>query len=82
MLLAIGKMYIEIRYWDRSLFNVFLISDYIDRHFSWNRGTPLYSLLREWWDKLENNGAITESIREAKGKIDRISFSKYDVCFR
>ncbi len=69
---------IEIRYWDRSLFNVFLISDYIDRHFSWNRWTPLYSLLREWWDKLENNWAITESMRKAKGEIDSIPFSKFD----
>ena len=38
---------IEIKATDRASLNVFLVSDYIDRHFSWNKGNPLYSLLKQ-----------------------------------
>ena len=37
----------EIRTNDRAALNVFLIKDYIDQHFSWNKGNPLYSLLKK-----------------------------------
>lgn len=37
---------VEIRANDRASFNVFLVSDYIDRHFSWSKGSPLYSLFK------------------------------------
>ena len=28
---------------DRALLNCYMISDYLDRHFSWNKGNPLYA---------------------------------------
>lgn len=69
---------ISISAYDRAKLNVFMISDYIDRHFSWGKGTPLYSLLKQQdsADSEENN-IIIESLREAKTKIDSYSFEKF-----
>jgi len=70
---------IKINAKDRSEFNVFMISDYVDRHFSWSKGTPLYSLLRQQnqSDYLADNDIIVDALREAKYKIDSISFEKF-----
>ena len=38
---------VEIKANDRAKFNAFIISDYIDSHFSYGRGTPLTSILRK-----------------------------------
>ncbi len=65
---------IEIKSTDRAKFNVFLISDYFDRHFSWNRGNPLYSLLQEEEMDVEAPNILINAIREAKEKIDSSSF--------
>ncbi|MGD1853583.1 MAG: ATP-dependent endonuclease [Leptolyngbyaceae cyanobacterium] len=68
---------VEIKARDRAKLNVFLVSDYIDRHFSWNRGNPLYSLLRQeedWQDEQEKN-ILIEALREAKNTVDNSSFS-------
>jgi putative ATP-dependent endonuclease of the OLD family len=70
---------VPISSYDRAKFNVFLISDYVDRHFSWNKGTPLYSLLKQHdTDDLENSNIIIESLREAKIKIDDYSFGHFE----
>ena len=56
-----------------------MISDYIDRHFSWTKGSPLYSILRE--NQSLSNGKsdiIIEALREAKEKIDKNSFDHFD----
>jgi predicted ATP-dependent endonuclease of OLD family len=56
---------IEIRSRDRARLNVFLVSDYLDRHFSWSKGAPLYSLL-----KAEDSSTTTEElIVDANRKI-------------
>lgn len=71
---------IEIKAKDRANLNVFLISDYIDKHFSWNYGAPLYSLLRQeenWQDAQEKN-ILIEPLREAKVKVDDSSFNHLD----
>lgn len=68
----------EIRAWDRALFNAFFITDYIDRHFSWNKWTPLYSLLKDEWEWTESNGVILESIRAAKSQIDSEEYNWFD----
>ncbi|MFA5197584.1 MAG: ATP-binding protein [Patescibacteria group bacterium] len=61
---------------DRAKLNVFMISDYIDRHFSWSRGNPLYSILKETQPSGdEKSDVIIEALREAKEKIDQHSFS-------
>ena len=63
---------------DRAKFNVFMVSDYIDRHFSWSRGNPLYSILKESQSsKEEKNSVIIDAIREAIDKIDQASFSQF-----
>jgi putative ATP-dependent endonuclease of the OLD family len=69
---------IEIRASDRATLNVFLVSDYIDRHFSWNKGNPLYSLLKQEDTEEEKSNVIIEAFREAKEKIDANAFSNLD----
>lgn len=65
---------IEMRANDRAKLNVFLISDYIDKHFSWNKGNPLYSLLKQEDTIGEKNNIILDAFREAKQEIDANSF--------
>ncbi|QQS28898.1 MAG: AAA family ATPase [Sphingobacteriales bacterium] len=69
---------IEIRANDRASLNVFLVSDYIDRHFSWSKGNPLYSLLKEEDTTTEKTNVIIDAFREAKEKIDSTAFSHLD----
>ena len=73
-----GQQPIEIRANDRASLNVFLVSDYIDRHFSWNKGNPLYSLLKAEDTFLEKTSVVLDAFREAKEKIDSTSFSYLD----
>ena len=70
---------ISISAYDRAKLNVFMISDYIDRHFSWSKGTPLYSLLKQQQDSInpEGNNKTIEALREAKTKIDNDSFEQF-----
>jgi len=64
---------------DRAKLDVFMISDYVDRHFSWSRGNPLYSILKENQPSSdEKSDVIIEALREAKGKIDQDSFSQFN----
>jgi len=70
---------IEIRASDRAKLNVFIISDYLDRHFSWSKGNPLYSLLKQMEVKIETDKIITEANRKAKNSIkESDSFSSFD----
>jgi len=63
---------------DRAKFNVFMVSDYIDRHFSWSKGNPLYSILREnQSSEEEKNSVIVEAIRVALDKINQTDFSQF-----
>jgi len=64
---------IQIKYTDRMKMKVTMISEYIDRHFSWNKGGILYRLLKENNPeaKLKNeDNPVIESLRIAKSKID------------
>ena len=64
---------------DRARLNVFMVSDYIDRHFSWSKGSPLSSILKETQPTSDDNSeVIIDAIREAKEKIDQDSFE----CFK
>lgn len=69
---------IEIRAQDRAAFNVYMVSDYIDRHFSWSKGNPLYSLLKSDDTSKEKTNVVIDAFREAKEKIDGTSFSHLD----
>jgi putative ATP-dependent endonuclease of OLD family len=61
---------------DRAKLNCFIVSDYIDQHFSWSKGNPLYSLLKakETNPTDENKNIIIDALREAKGRIDEGGF--------
>lgn len=63
----------------RARLNTFLISDYSDRHFSWNKGNPLYSLykLDEKETELEKN-IVINALRQAKSEIDRNEFKDFE----
>ncbi len=62
----------SIRGADRALLNCFMISDYVDRHFSWNKGNPLFSLLKtqEHKDQDSEENIVLSSVRELKERID------------
>jgi putative ATP-dependent endonuclease of OLD family len=61
---------------DRALLSCFMVSDYLDRHFSWSKGNPLYSLLKNTEDPEapKEKNVIIETMREAKSKIDEYDF--------
>ncbi len=67
---------VEIKASDRAILNAFLISDYVDRHFSWSKGNPLYSLLKleDTTDNVKSN-FMADAMREAKLKVDSGDFS-------
>ena len=65
---------IEISASDRAKFNVYLISDYLDKHFSWSKGNPLYSMLKQDVSDQEKSNIIIDALREAKEKVDKSSF--------
>ncbi|MFF5384209.1 ATP-dependent nuclease [Pedobacter suwonensis] len=60
----------EIKSSDRAKFNVFLVSDYLDKHFSWNKGNPLYSLFKQGEEEAQNKNIIIDEMRSAKIHID------------
>jgi hypothetical protein len=63
---------------DRASLNVFTVADYIDRHFSWSRGNPLYAILKDnRKDSIDETDVILEALREAKEKIDQDSFKQF-----
>lgn len=62
---------------DRSGFNVFLLSDYLDKHFSWSKGTPLYALLKQD-GSVSDNSLLLEAVRDLKTGIDTVGFPHLD----
>ena len=65
---------------DRASINCSLVSDYLDRHFSWNKGNPLYQLLkgRNAQDIADENTIVLDSLRQAKGMIDEYKFEELE----
>ena len=57
---------------DRGKLNVFSVSDYSDRHFSLNKGNPLYSLYRQLNNEPhpENENLVLNVVRDAKNAFD------------
>ncbi len=65
---------------DRAKLNTAMVSDYIDRHFAWSKGSPLYTLLQQEEPDEDTDGThMIDALRDAKGKIDVGSFSKFDT---
>lgn len=65
---------------DRAALNCSMVSDYLDRHFSWNKGNPLYSLLKmqKAHEIVSDDNVVIESLRLAKNKIDEYPFSELE----
>lgn len=62
---------------DRSKLNCFMISDFIDSHFSWNKGNPLNSLLKLHEVEAGKEMIVLDAIREAKEKIDKADYAHF-----
>lgn len=64
---------------DRGSLNVYKISDYIDRHFYWSKGSPLYSLLLddEGAEDVVKENIIVDVVRQVKQKIDECPFESF-----
>ena len=65
--------------YDRAKLNAFMVSDYLDVHFYWNKGSPLYSLLKqgENIEISEKDNILIDTIRNAKDTIDSYSFEQF-----
>lgn len=63
---------------ERALLHCYMVSDQIDKHFSWNKGNPLYSLLKasSTNEPHEESNVIIKSLRLAKSKIDEHGFNE------
>ncbi|MEP2602941.1 MAG: AAA family ATPase, partial [Paraglaciecola sp.] len=68
---------IRISAGDRSKLNCFMISDFIDSHFSWNKGNPLNSLLKLHDVSADKEKIVLDAIREAKEKVDRADYAHF-----
>ena len=71
---------IEISGADRALFNMYMVSDYVDNHFSYNRLSPLHRLLRQ---SLENSNEIDRMlasvVRSAHSKaVEEVDLSMFE----
>ena len=57
---------------DRGKLNIFSVSDYSDRHFSLNKGNPLYSLYRQLNNEPHpvNENLVLIVVRDAKNAFD------------
>lgn len=66
--------FVEMKTSDRAKLNVFYISDFLDRHFSWSKGNPLYLLLKKAGATENNDDVIIDAFRNAKKQIDNSSF--------
>lgn len=63
---------------ERAMLNCYMIADHVDKHFSWNKGNPLYSLLKslDTTDAPDEVNIIIQSLRAAKTQIDQHNFSE------
>lgn len=68
----------EIGQTDRAKFNCFMVTDYIDRHFTWSTGTPLYSLME---DPKNSKFCCVEPMRKALEDINNTNFADFNTCF-
>jgi predicted ATP-dependent endonuclease of OLD family len=69
----------EISANDRAKLNAFMVSDYLDVHFHWNKGSPLYSLLKQGENVAtsEKDTILIDTIRHAKNKLDSYPFEQF-----
>lgn len=79
-----GQEPITITATDRAKMNVSSISDYTDRHFSLNKGNPLYTLFKllEEDDDVDEGNVMLDILRETKTRIDESIADKFDKVIR
>lgn len=67
-----GELSTPIKAVDRGKLNVYAVSDYTDRHFSMNKGNPLYSLYKQLNGAAieETDNAVLDVVRDAKAAFD------------
>ena len=58
---------------DRGKINVYAVTDYTDRHFSMNKGTPLYSLYKQLKGYVveDTSNTVLDIVRNAKKAFDK-----------
>lgn len=61
---------------DRSLLNVSLISDYLNRHFAWANGSPLATLTHEAGEELDQ-GVLQKISRMVRAAADGMDFGNF-----
>lgn len=65
-----------ISYYYIAKLNVFIVTDYLERHFSWTKGGPLYALLQNSVDSIDFK-IISDVFKELKEKIDNHPFDEF-----
>ncbi|MBP7795582.1 MAG: AAA family ATPase [Elusimicrobiales bacterium] len=68
---------ILISAYDRKKLNTFMISDYLDIHFSWRNGSPLYSLLKNQDFDVSVDTILSNINRGVKKEIDNYPFEQF-----
>lgn len=65
---------------DRGKLNVFSVSEYTDRHFSLNKGNPLYSLYQQLNGNhiADDENRVLDVVREAKNAFDANIGNKFE----
>lgn len=64
---------------DRGKLNVFSLSEYTDRHFSLNKGNPLYSLYRQLnGNHIDDENPVLDVVRDAKNAFDANIGNKFE----
>lgn len=72
---------IEISHRDRALLDMFMIADYADNHFSYNKLSPLYALFKKGLDAPETiEKKLVDVVRQAYQSIaSRVSFQEFEA---
>lgn len=73
--------YKEINHKDRAKLNCFIVSDYVDKHFTWGVGTPLRMLSNGNANIGEYQSRFLEPMRDSICQINGDCFSDLDKCF-
>ena len=70
---------IEISHRDRALLDMFMIADYADNHFSYNKLSPLYALLKKELDTPETiENKLVNVVRQAYSIASNTSFQEFE----
>lgn len=71
---------IEISHRDRALLDMFMIADYADNHFSYNKLSPLYALLKKGLDAPDTiEKKLVDVVRQAYQSIaSNMSFQEFE----